>query len=286
MPRLYFITAGSVIYRGEDGKRTSLGPGRCWGASDVLSLQAERNAFRAVAASFLHVQWIGPEQLRSLRQVHREPFRHLRLWAMLHDVATHLVRSMKKMPPALRKADIAGSGDVVCVTLSPWVAGSETGTPRSDGYIADPARAVLTIGGGKRLVRFRDTDLTKVWGEAAIDSAFLGKPLQVEEIDDSKVGGTVRLSDGRTLPNPRLLDDYSEARSNASGSAAPVAGGSTSALLSWSMASVREAPTRELWSLKRAIDTVLEEKQTESERALHAQARAVSVSAPSSLFSA
>ena len=54
-PRLYFITAGSVLYRGDDGTRESLGPGRCWGASDVLSLQSHVNAFRAVAASFLHV---------------------------------------------------------------------------------------------------------------------------------------------------------------------------------------------------------------------------------------
>jgi hypothetical protein len=68
MPRLYFITAGSALYRTASGKRETLGPGRCWGASDVMSLHVSaRTSLRAVAASFLHVQWIGPKELRALR---------------------------------------------------------------------------------------------------------------------------------------------------------------------------------------------------------------------------
>ena len=105
------------------------------GGYDVLSLQSDRSAFRAVAASYLHVQWIGAQKLQDLRFEHPEPFRHLRLWAMLRDVASYLVRSMHKMPAALSLADVERSdGSRPVISLREW--GGD-----------DPLRAVLVVGG-------------------------------------------------------------------------------------------------------------------------------------------
>ena len=56
MLRRYFITAGSVLYRSGLNVREALGPGRCWGAGDVLSAKKGKSALCAVAASFVHVQ--------------------------------------------------------------------------------------------------------------------------------------------------------------------------------------------------------------------------------------
>ena len=260
MPRLYFITAGSVLYRGDDGTRESLGPGRCWGASDVLSLQSHVNAFRAVAASFLHVQWIGPEQLRAMRSTNREPFRHLRVWAMLHDVATYLLSAMKKMPPALSSADVFDESNKKTIVLATWQ-GGEGGSAASSG---DPVRATLIVGGEKRVVRFRERDLKKLWGKKAINPAWFG-PLEVEAVDDSKVGGIIRLKDGSTLPNPRLLEgggDITDA------DASPRVAAPVQPSVEWTTAALRETQTPELWKLKRAIDAVLEEKLEATERIL------------------
>ena len=255
-PRLYFITAGSVLYRGDDGTRESLGPGRCWGASDVLSLQSHVNAFRAVAASFLHVQWIGPEQLRSMRATNREPFRHLRVWAMLHDVATYLLSAMKKMPPALAWTDTLDdeSGKKKTIVLE-----------SQEDVNGDPVRASLIVGGEKREVRFREKDLKKLWGKSSINPAWFG-PLEVDSVDDSRVGGIIKLKDGRSIPNPRLLE--SGGNKGIEADASPRAAALLQPSVEWTPAALRETPTAELWKLKRAIDAVLEEKLEATERSL------------------
>ena len=249
MPRLYFITAGSVLYHGSSGLRETLGPGRCWGANDVLSLQSDRSAFRAVAASYLHVQWIGAQKLRDLRFEHPEPFRHLRLWAMLRDVASYLVSSMHKMPAAFSLADVERSdGSRPAISLREW--GED-----------DPLRAVLVVGNHERVVRFREKD------RAAVERSLFG-PLQVESIEGSQVGGTVRLQDGRTFPNPRLIDVDGPGPNGASTAAATKE-------IDWTQAMLRDSSTSGLWKLKRAIDVALEERMMTSERIVASMQRAI-----------
>lgn len=250
MPRLYFITAGSVLYRGSRGPRETLGPGRCWGANDVLSVQSNRSAFRAVAASYVHVQWIGAQEMRSLRFEHPELFRHLRRWAMLRDVASYLVRFMHRLPAALSEDDLKPSdsdGSRPIVSLERL--------PKADNELRDELRAKLVVNGHERVVRFREKD------RAAVNESLFGD-LQIKSVEGSKVGGAVRLKDDRAFPNPRLISGPVTTKEI---DWTPVV---TTKEIDWTPAMLRDSSTSGLWKLKRAIDAALEERMMTIDRKL------------------
>ena len=251
MPRLYVITAGSVLYQSDSGKKEkgqkkrykTLGVGNCWGAEDVLSLRF--SALRAVAATFLHVQWIGPNELRALRKEYKAQFRRLRFWAILQDVGSHLIELLHEMPAALKKDDEEKS-----ILLRPL---SDALPPAS----TDSMRAELVVGEEVRKVRFREKDLKALWRKNTGEDdnglkamAWLQEKGKMEVVSvEDKVGGMIVLKDGQKLPNPRLLVYKEEQRPSLK----------TSKII-WTDAMVRDEPDDSLWKLKKAIDESIEDR--------------------------
>lgn len=259
MPRLYFITAGTILRTSSSGKRETLVAGRCWGAGEVMSLASGRAALSAVAASYVHVQWIGPDELRMLRPDHPEAFKHLRMWAMLRDVALHMTQLMRKTPPALRQEDLTAGAKI---SLLRWSGGLNRQP--------DPPRALMIVNGEERLVRFREKDFRARWGRFADGiSPDLFGPLEVEAVDGKAAGGLIQLKGGKSLPNPFLLLDSKQADKPP----LSLRGHSGGLMHNWTNATLREAKSADLWRLKReaselvnAVDTALQEKMEAAEK--------------------
>jgi hypothetical protein len=61
--RLYVITEGAAIYNGR-----SLSKGMCWGEADVMLQGDKSTRMQAYAVTYLHCQFIGPDEINALRE--------------------------------------------------------------------------------------------------------------------------------------------------------------------------------------------------------------------------
>jgi len=97
--RLYIITQGTAMYRGE-----TLEEGKSWGAADVL-LTGRPNAARnrAYATSYWHVQYIGPRVFDELRDQFPRAYLMCKLWTVLRAVTDYMLETYRqsKISPIL-----------------------------------------------------------------------------------------------------------------------------------------------------------------------------------------
>ena len=102
----------------------------------------------------------------------------------------------------------------------------------------------------RRIVRFRDHDVsTGIVTPAKVEKNI---PLSVLEVSSTKVGGTVKLSNGITIPNPRLLDTISDESEEVEAVLSRVR-------LECSKDDLSKLPMKNLWELKKTVAVIQDE---------------------------
>ena len=89
--RLYICTDGRAKYRGLD-----VLPGDSWGAVDVLlhgKIESKRH--RAIASSYLHVLWMGYDDIKRISEKFPAAYRLTKLWACINAAGEYLIEEYR-----------------------------------------------------------------------------------------------------------------------------------------------------------------------------------------------